>query len=222
MCCTLLATELDDAHGAADQLAELYAAYRPQVLTLLRRTMQDAREAEDVLHEVFLKAFRALSAEPETALGLGWLLTVARTTAIDAHRRQARTSPSPPAAIVELSDARLVHAAHRAPWLSDPEVQRMVERLPRRQQEILVLRYVLDCSHLHAARILGCSEQAVRKGHQRALHALASALADSELGSRHSGPRLAMQEVRLPRRLASSGFSLLVRITPRLRAATFV
>jgi RNA polymerase sigma-70 factor (ECF subfamily) len=194
------------------RFALLYLEQSGVVLRFLHGIMRDRAEAEDVLHEVFLKAYRALSSDDPPDLESGWLFTVARTTAIDHLRRGSRNQPVAPAGIVDLADRR--RASEREPnrhWISEPEVREMLARLPERQQEIIVLRYVMGCTHADIARILEMSEPAVRKAHQRSLQALAQALASSELASVRSRNRYAMGAVHMPRRMALAGFSLLWR-----------
>lgn len=201
---------------ATDDFALLYHDYAPRVLRYLRGAMRDPGEAEDVMHEVFFKAYRALQERDCEAIGSGWLFTVARTSAIDHARRGSHHQPLAPASIADLADRRRPEGRMlRSHWISEPEVKEVLERLPTRQREIIVLRYVMGCSHSEVARILGCAPDAVRKAHQRALHDLAHGLASSELATERGAVRTRnkyyMGALWLPRRLAIGGFSLLPR-----------
>jgi RNA polymerase sigma-70 factor (ECF subfamily) len=200
------------------ELSDLYRTCRPQLLRYLRGLLRDEGEAEDVLHEVFLKAFATLQRSP-SIVGLPWLYTVARTTATDHLRRRSRHPVGAPEAIVALSDRHRDPSPQRSrEWISQPDVSRLVEMLPQRQQEILVLRYVLDCPHAQIARILGCSEESVRKQHQRALHVLARALAGSCVDRSRVRARYDMRELCLPRLVTLGGFSLLRQPSPAGRS----
>jgi RNA polymerase sigma-70 factor (ECF subfamily) len=202
---------LSDRVDAGD-FAELYVEYAPRVLRYLQGALRDAAEAEDVMHEVFLKAYRAIQTDSRSEIGSGWLFTVARTTAIDHTRRRARNHPVSPAFIVDLADRRRQSEREpRSHWISEPEVNDVLIRLPQRQQEIIVLRYVMGCSHADVARILDCTEISVRKAHQRALQSLAHELASSDLAAERMRHRYHMTARRRPRRTALGGFSLLSR-----------
>src|SRR4051812_23398077 len=74
---------------------------------LLRRTARlvyakvyldvpDRHRAEDVVQETFLTAWRRIAQVTEPAGFRAWLLTVARTTAADARRRESRKKRSGP------------------------------------------------------------------------------------------------------------------------------
>jgi RNA polymerase sigma-70 factor (ECF subfamily) len=195
-----------------NDFATLYLEHSPRVLRYLQGILRDQIETEDVMHEVFLKAYRALRSTTPPDIASGWLYTVARTTAIDHLRRGARNHPVSPSVIVDLADRR--RRSEREPsrhWISEPEVRETLARLPVRQQEIIVLRYLMGCTHADISRILEVTELSVRKAHQRALQALAQALASSEVAATRTRNRYAMGAVRIPRRIALGGFTLLWR-----------
>lgn len=203
---------------APEKFALLYRTEAPKILRYLRATLRDQSEAEDALQEVFLKAFRALPRD-RPASTRAWLFTLARNTAIDHARRRAH--PEPYQSVIALADCAgdpSVTAPPLAGWLTEPELQSALDALPARQREVIVLRYLLGCSHAQSARVLDCSEPAVRRAHHLALRALARAL--SATGPRPLGRRreYAMGKLRLPRRLALGGFSLLR--PPATRAST--
>jgi RNA polymerase sigma factor (sigma-70 family) len=61
----------------------------------------------------------------------------------------------------------------------DARVSAALRTLPRRQQEVLVLRYYADLSEHEIAATLGISRGAVKSHAHRGMLALRSALADS-------------------------------------------
>ena len=79
----------------ADALAELYDRHAGRLLGLARRILGDGGEAEEVLQEVFLFAWRSASAfDPTRGQVLTWLLIATRSRAID--RLRARRPASRP------------------------------------------------------------------------------------------------------------------------------
>ena len=79
----------------ADALAALYDRHGARLLGLARRILGDGGEAEEVLQEVFLFAWRsAASYDPDRGNVLTWLLIATRSRAID--RLRTRRSPSRP------------------------------------------------------------------------------------------------------------------------------
>lgn len=89
------------ARGDERALASLYDHYSPILFGLLLRILKDRPEAEDVLQEVFLQIWqRASSFDAERGRPFTWLVTLARSRAID-RLRSVRSRPSP-----RSSDAR--------------------------------------------------------------------------------------------------------------------
>lgn len=81
--------------GSADVVArpvagveDAYRVFRGGLLGFLRANVHDPSLAEDLLHEVFVKATRALDQGEQPANLSAWLYRVARNTLIDHYRRQ--------------------------------------------------------------------------------------------------------------------------------------
>jgi RNA polymerase sigma factor (sigma-70 family) len=89
-------------------------------------------------------------------------VTVATNLSIDRHRRRRRLTAlgSEPLALVD------VHQAERI------DLARALRRLPRRQREVVVLRYLGDWSESDVAEALGISAGAVKSHAWRGLSAL--------------------------------------------------
>jgi RNA polymerase sigma-70 factor (ECF subfamily) len=78
----------DDDAIVAVRLAALYGDLRRSLLAFLRKHTGDAQVAEDLLHDVVLKALTAARREAGAPQNLtGWLYAVARNAAMDHHRR---------------------------------------------------------------------------------------------------------------------------------------
>jgi RNA polymerase sigma-70 factor (ECF subfamily) len=81
------------AEGDADALAVLYDRHGTAVFSLCLRMLRDAEEAEELLEDVFWQLWRrADQFDPARGGALAYLLTLARSRAIDRLRaRQRRT-----------------------------------------------------------------------------------------------------------------------------------
>ncbi|HEX5657643.1 MAG TPA: sigma-70 family RNA polymerase sigma factor [Polyangiales bacterium] len=76
-------------HGDVAAFGELYDRHAPMVLALMRRIL--AREAHDLLHDVFIEAWQSAREYDATRASVRvWLLVRARARAIDRLRRQRR------------------------------------------------------------------------------------------------------------------------------------
>src|SRR4051812_34068476 len=80
--------------GDPEAVHELYEHYGRAVFTVGYRALGDRSLAEEVVQLTFLKAWQAAAPfDPERALA-PWLYAIARRTAIDIYRREARHTTS--------------------------------------------------------------------------------------------------------------------------------
>jgi RNA polymerase sigma-70 factor (ECF subfamily) len=138
-------------------MAELYDASSARVLGLAVRILGDRNAAEDVLVEVYAQAWRDASGfDAQRGNARVWLLTLARSRAIDMLRSRRRQPASDP-----LEAASEVHAGGPGPEEQSSELQRRnyvhsaLENLRPEQREAIELAYFSDCSHSEIASKLG-------------------------------------------------------------------
>lgn len=153
--------------GSFDEaFAELYrAAYR-----VAFRLLGDRTEAEDVAQEALARTYvRWRTVEPYAA---PWACRVATNVAIDRTRRTRR-----------LSSAEVPERA-AADAFSDERVdlQRALRALPRRQRDVVVLRYLADQPEEAVAAALGVSVGTVKTHASRGLAALRARLGERVVG----------------------------------------
>ena len=123
------------------------------------RVLGNRADAEDVAQESLTRAYmqwRKVNSYAEP-----WLVKVATNLALDHVRKRSRQRPSPAAASSSLdsADERLDLAV-------------AVAKLPRRQREVVALRYVADLPEEEVARLLRCSTGTVKQHAHRGLNAL--------------------------------------------------
>jgi len=131
------------------------------------RVLGDQGDSEDVAQEALARAvvrWSRLKDRPE-----GWVTRVASNLAIDRYRRRRRVPP-PLTGPVGLVD----------PYLGERgDLVVALRRLPRRQREAVVLRYLGDLSEAQVAREMGCSIGAVKSHGARGLTSLRRQLSGS-------------------------------------------
>lgn len=77
--------------GDIEAFAEIYDRHADAVFALLRRILQHASDAQDLLHDVFIESWQsAREYDPSRASVRGWLVVRARARAIDRLRRLQR------------------------------------------------------------------------------------------------------------------------------------
>jgi RNA polymerase sigma-70 factor, ECF subfamily len=84
------------AEGDAQALGAFYDAYAGLVNGLALRILRDQSEAEDVVQEVFVQAWRQAGRfDPARGTPEAWLCTIARTRSLDRLRRRAARREDP-------------------------------------------------------------------------------------------------------------------------------
>jgi RNA polymerase sigma-70 factor (ECF subfamily) len=127
--------------GDADALADVHEAYGAATFGLLVRMLGDRAAAEDVQQQVFTEVWqRAGAYDPRRAGLLTWVLTIARSRAID-HLRRRVPEPRDP----QLPDSRTVDAGADA-LLERWRLAQLLGRLPEAERTLLRLRFYEELS----------------------------------------------------------------------------
>lgn len=150
--------------GQAAACRQLYLTWRPGVLRLLEGFAQlDADEREDLVQEIFTRAFRAIGnlKSPETFEG--WLYSIARNRGLSAlARNSARREVGERYAQQQDDAAELIPESVRTE-LDIAMVRRCIEALPEGPEKQTVQLFYVE-GHLSAREIaerLGVGKSAV-------------------------------------------------------------
>jgi len=154
----LLPLVAEMARGGQEALGGLYDATAPLVHGLALRMLEKGEDAEEVVTDVFMKAWRnAASYVPERGSVQGWLLTMTRTIAIDKMRKNRN-----PALPLETEDGSIdpVSAAPSPEQETDSalwrrRVTQALAALPPEQQQAVRLAFFSGLSHTELAGRLG-------------------------------------------------------------------
>jgi len=123
-------------------LASLYDRYRLTLFGLLMRILRSREEAEDVLQEVFLQVWRRASDfDPQRGRPFTWLVTLARSRAID-RLRQLGSRERAASSVIELAGEGMVDAAENT-FRSEQRqlVAAALTELSEEQRRALILAY---------------------------------------------------------------------------------
>jgi RNA polymerase sigma-70 factor, ECF subfamily len=141
------------ANGDRPALAALYDRYASLLLAVGRRIIGDSREAEDLVHDVFLEIWRSAGAyDGDRGTVRAWMVMRMRSRALD-RRKAPRLARA-----VALGDAGQIEDAAGA---EDPggapdrqRVRRALAELPPEQRAVLELGYFEGLSSTEiAARV---------------------------------------------------------------------
>jgi RNA polymerase sigma-70 factor (sigma-E family) len=150
-----------------------------QLVRLAYLLVGELGDAEDVAQEVLEELYRRWAdVRPDTAMAYARTAVVNRSRSLLRRRAVARRfAPR----LAQPEQAALVPVEDR--WLWD-----LVQALPRRQREVVVLRYWCDLAEADIARVLGISTGTVKSSAHRAHARLTAALAE------HNGESVKIQK----------------------------
>ncbi len=146
---------------------------------MVARMMGELAEAEDVLQEAYLKAYRALldGTFDERSKLSTWLYQVAARTAIDALRRRVARRASDN---VDIEEAEVATVENAEAEVALRELSTWLDDLPPEQRAALVLKTIEGLSTREVAEVLDCSEGAVEQRLVRARTTLRRRRGDDE------------------------------------------
>lgn len=148
--------------GDGRAVAALYDRYGALIFSLALRMLHDREGAEELVQEVFLRAWRqAATYQPSLGRLSTWLLGIARNLAVDELRRR---NARPQRAEGEAAEVHLEMLP--TPTIEDPavqtgladqraEIQRALEALPPAQRKVIEMAYYSGLSQSEIATALG-------------------------------------------------------------------
>ena len=159
--------------GDQAAFAELYDEFAQRLYAFIRIKVSSQTEAEDILQEVFLKAWVGIKSLDVSNLNFSaWLYKVTGNTINDYYRKKYRESPSVPleeAAELPSEDSPSDNASH---GLERDVIKQTLDHLPAHYKEVIELRFFQDFSVADTASIMGRSSVTVRVWQHRALNQL--------------------------------------------------
>jgi RNA polymerase sigma-70 factor (sigma-E family) len=133
------------------------------------RLLGDRGEAEDVAQEACARAYSRWNTVRDHAEP--WCVRVASNLALDLLRSRSRAVRRNERVAAESSYARGASADDRL------DLYAALAKLPKRQRESVVLRYLGDLSEAQTADLMGCSVGSVKTHSSRGIAALKEVLA---------------------------------------------
>jgi RNA polymerase sigma-70 factor, ECF subfamily len=164
-----------DAHAKVTALVEEYSTTLYRVAYSVTR---NAADAEDVVQETFLRVLRHSDKLGEVRDYRVWLVRIAWNLVLD-RKRRAKTRPQVDnfeelARILpaeDLSAERLAITSQR-----HAKILRLIDELPEREREVLLLSAVKELSTVEIAVVLKTTDSTIRSRLYRARHTLAELL----------------------------------------------
>ncbi len=151
----------------------LYDRFALTIFTYICQHVSNKQDAEDLLVEVFLAAFKneALSSLPADRQ-MGWLLRVTRNKLVDRHRHYALITLVPLELASEVEDEAPTPEHYAEQQESYERLYRALDQLSSLQRELIWLRHSKSLRFCDIACLFEKSEVAVRQMYSRTLQQL--------------------------------------------------
>ena len=155
---------IEAAQKDRSRFAELYEAHFDRVYAFVAHRVANRQEAQDLTSEVFQRALANIHRyEWRGAPFAAWLYRMAANAVADHYHEKAREGDFPQA---EVPDNVAADAERRA------ALSQCVNRLPKEQRRVIVMRFVEQRRIREIAEELGKSEGAIKQLQWRAVQNL--------------------------------------------------
>ncbi len=133
-----------------DTFLRLFTEHKPALERFVRFRIRNPFDAEDIIQETCLRAYRSFSALKDPEAFKPWVLRIARNQCNDYFRRLAKTLELP---VDEFPENRMPYGRMGVTVVTP--VEETLQRLGSRDQQILYLYYFRDIPQAAIARRLG-------------------------------------------------------------------
>ncbi|MGC1414207.1 MAG: sigma-70 family RNA polymerase sigma factor [Candidatus Acidiferrum sp.] len=166
---------LDVKAGDEHSFELLLQRYRTPLVNFLYRMVRAREEAEDLAQEVFLRVYRARKDYVPSAKFTTWLFRIATNLALNSvrdnrHQRMEISLDAPITVDAEDGDEKALDIAEKHPnieqYLVEEARKKMIrhaiDKLPEKQRAAVLLHKYQELDYGDIARILECSESALK------------------------------------------------------------
>jgi RNA polymerase sigma-70 factor (ECF subfamily) len=177
-----LMLRVKDGDGAS--FAILLEKHRLPVIHFLYRMVQNQAVAEELAQEVFLRVYRSRGSYEPTAKFTTWLFRIASHLALNSlrdgkYRRLEETldDDSSDMPVRQVSDQRPTVEQRMLHQARLEEIRRAVATLPEKQRAAVLMHKYEEMEYSQIAKVLNCSESAIKSLLFRAYETLRARLA---------------------------------------------
>ncbi|GAB4136277.1 MAG: sigma-70 family RNA polymerase sigma factor [Bacteroidia bacterium] len=157
--------ELVDLYVAGNEscLEFLFARHKKRVFSYIMMVVRDRHLAEDIFQDTFIKVIQTLKRGSYSDEGkfLPWVLRIAHNLIIDHFRRQKRMPVVEGGEDFDIFSVLTLRQGNTEDKLVKRQMRKdirdMVEKLPKEQREVLIMRHYMDMSFKEIADITNVS-----------------------------------------------------------------
>jgi RNA polymerase sigma-70 factor (ECF subfamily) len=161
--------------GDQDAYRVLVERHAQSVFRLAFRITRNEQDAEDLVQEAFLRAYRHIAAFDGRASFLTWIYRIAANASLDVVRGRKRTTAELP----EFSDPRPTPEREAAGRQMHARLERAMDDLTTQERTAFVMRHFENLSIAEIAQSLDLRENATKHSIFRAVRKLRAALGEA-------------------------------------------
>lgn len=156
--------------GDPQSQSQLYNKYAPMLMAICLRYARNEEDAEDILHDSFVKILTNIDKVDENWAYVGWMKTIVVNTAINAYRDRMKTGVN--VDIDEMQEAFEDVRLSQSDFLSRELLLKCINELPEGYRTVFNLYEIDGYSHLEITKMTGISYSTVRSQLFKAKRAL--------------------------------------------------
>ena len=166
---------LDVKAGDEQSFGLLLQRYRTPLVNFLYRMVRSREQAEDLAQEVFIRVYRAREEYVPSAKFTTWLFRIATNLALNSlrdhrHEKLQISMDAPVTADAEEGDEKPFEVADKHPTIEQElleedrrkMIRHAIEKLPEKQRAAVLLHKYQELDYNEIAKILECSESALK------------------------------------------------------------
>ncbi|MFC1537348.1 RNA polymerase sigma factor [Gemmatimonadota bacterium] len=164
--------------GEREKFGLLVERYQQKIYRFLRKMGLDHDEAADIMQNTFVLAYRNLSSVKSDKRFSSWLFTIAANQARNYFRKisRHRQVPLDEAGSLAVEEERNRHVER---WQLRKKLNEVLDRLPDKQRQVVVLRVFEQMPFDEVARICDMGKSNAKVTYHRAIKKLAGWLGPS-------------------------------------------
>lgn len=164
------------AKGNTDALAQLYQLTSASVYSYALTILKNSQDAEDVLHDCFVRVYQSASGYQEQRKLLAWILTITKHLCMDKLRERNKVS------LLQDQDWRQYIDKHSGMSPEDKLVlSACMQQLDDDERQIVVLHAVSGFLHREIAQLMGMPLSTVASKYHRSIKKLKNYLGKEKL-----------------------------------------
>ncbi len=156
---------MEIARGNIDALAQFYKATDSSIYGFALSILKKPHEAEDVMHDAYLKIYEAADTYQPLGKPMAWILTIVRNLALSEFRLKEKSN-------LPLEDDRVISGSYDFTESTTDQIilDMALDTLTDEECQIVVLHSITGLKHREIAKILGLPlSTAISKYHRSLL-----------------------------------------------------